>query len=142
MSLFYASGTGPMYGLLGTSLILCAGHASKEATLQSCLKEFFSQEEITWECPAEKQSKKKTRRESLAEAVSASPQSPATPKQGASNGFARRTVSFSGKQMENAVCLFCDKLIRLHGFSFRLSCRHASVQLSCVMHAFSVLGSH
>lgn len=74
-----------------------AGHTSKEASLQSCLKEFFSQEEITWECPAEKQSKQKTRRKSLAEAASASPQSPATPKQQSSNGFARRTVSFSGK---------------------------------------------
>lgn len=76
-----------------------AGTASKEATLQACLKQFFSQEEITWECPAEKQSKKKTRRKSLAEAASGTPQSPATPSQAAMNGLTRLSVSFSGEDI-------------------------------------------
>lgn len=94
------------------TLRMHAGHASKEATLQSCLKEFFSQEEITWECPAEKQSKKNTRRASLAEAVSASPQSPATPKQGASDRFARRTVSFSGGHKDMQCGLAYSKVLQ------------------------------
>lgn len=70
---------------------------SGEANLQSCLAEFFQQEQITWECPAEKKVKRELRRNSLG--AESSPATPAYQKRDhQANGKLepRHTVSFSG----------------------------------------------
>ncbi|KAL0052693.1 hypothetical protein WJX82_006324 [Trebouxia sp. C0006] len=73
------------------------GRASGDASLESCLHEFFHQEHISWECPGEKQAKKQLRRSCLGTDGDA----PCTPAPGvgsdeaAAGGTTRRTVSFS-----------------------------------------------
>lgn len=74
------------------------GRASGDASLESCLHEFFHQEHISWECPGEKQAKKQLRRSSLG----TDGEAPCTPVPGMGSDettaerTTRRTVSFSG----------------------------------------------
>ena len=75
------------------------GRACGDASLESCLHEFFHQEHISWECPGEKQTKKQLRRSSLG----TDGELPCTPAPGmgseeaaAAERTTRRTVSFSG----------------------------------------------
>ena len=73
--------------------------ASGEANLQSCLQQFFHKEDITWECPGEKQAKKELRRSSLG-TDKALPSTPVADRQGEGAADERttcRTVSFSGR---------------------------------------------
>ncbi|KAL0036465.1 hypothetical protein WJX77_008836 [Trebouxia sp. C0004] len=76
------------------------GRGCGDASLESCLHEFFHQEHISWECPGEKQAKKQLRRSSLG----TDREAPCTPVPGmgsdeaAADRTTRRTVSFSEAQ--------------------------------------------
>ena len=98
----FAPCDGVSYSIQSSSYCVHAdskAEASGEASLQFCLQEFFQQEDITWECPGEKQAKRDLRRTSLGAdmQVTSTPVASKGGSEATPGREARRTVSFSGQ---------------------------------------------